>query len=144
MADKIGKGDCSFLLHGVQIVKETSLAKDKTAVLVLFDYVGAEFCSKRLQAFQRILPKLKKKDIKVYGITVHDDLAVTARWAEQIGVEFPLLLDTDGAVSKRFGLLNPKEGRSERALVILRNGEVRHREIVAETGVPDEVLKLLR
>jgi peroxiredoxin len=137
------KTDKPFVLHGVQVIREESLKSCKAVALVLFDVVGAEFCSKRLRAFQAILPKLEKSGIRVYGITVNKDLAATARWAQEIGVEFPLLLDVDGAVSKKYGLLDQKAGRSERALVILRNGAVSHREVVTETDVPAEVLKLI-
>jgi peroxiredoxin len=139
----VDKDEKPFVLHGVQVVSEESLKKAKAVALVLFDVVGAEFCSKRLRAFQAILPKLEKAGVQVYGITVNKDLAATACWAEKIGVEFPLLLDVDGAVSRKYGLLDQKAGRSERALVILRNGAVSHREIVTKTDVPAEVLRLI-
>lgn len=134
----------TFSLPAVHVVNKAVLKRQSNAVVVFFDARGTEFCLKRLQAFQEILPDLKAKGVEVYGISTDDDLGKTALWARDIGVEFPLLSDADGSVSRSFGLLNSESGHSERALVIIENGVVRHREVVGETRVPDEVLKIIR
>jgi peroxiredoxin len=133
----------SFTLPSVQVVTQSALQRDGKAIVVFFDARGTEFCMKRLQAFQEILPQLKASGLQVYGISTDEDLGKTAQWAQEIGIEFPLLSDVGGEVSRRFGLLNSLNGRSERALAIVENGTVSHRETVDYTEVPEAVLKLL-
>jgi peroxiredoxin Q/BCP len=134
----------SFALPAVQVVNTLAFERDAKFIIVFFDKRGPEFCKARLQAFQEILPQLKAAGFQVFGISTDDDLAKTAEWAREIGVEFPLLSDVGGVVSGRFGLLNSLDGRSERALAIIEQGTVRHRETVDHPNVPETVLQLIK
>lgn len=134
----------AFALPAVQVVNTAALERDAKSIVVFFDQRGAEFCKARLQAIQEILPELKTAGYQVYGISTDGDLGKTAEWAAEIAVEFPLLSDVGGVVSERFGLLNSLNGRSERALAIIEDGAVRHRETVDYTDVPEAVLQLVR
>ena len=134
----------AFSLPAVQVVSDNALQHKGKTIVVFFDARGAEFCKNRLQAVQAILRQLEAKGHRVFGISTDDDLAKTAAWAQEIGVEFPLLSDVGGKVSGSFGLLNSLNGRSERALAIIEQGRVIHRETVASTEVPDAVLNLTK
>ncbi|ARO27476.1 hypothetical protein CO659_06215 [Rhizobium sp. S9] len=133
-----------FSLPAVQIVSNSTLQHNGKTIIIFFDARGAEFCKKRLQAVQAILSQLQAQGHQVLGISTDDDLAKTAAWAREIGVEFPLLSDVGGSVSGKFGLLNSLNGRSERALAIIEQGRVIHRETVTSTEVPDAVRKLTK
>jgi peroxiredoxin len=134
----------TFSLPAVQVVSDSALRHKGKTIIIFFDARGAEFCKKRLQAVQVILPQLQAQGHRVFGISTDDDLAKTASWAREIGVEFPLLSDVGGSVSGSFGLLNSLNGRSERALAVIEQGRIIHRETVASTEVPDAVLRLTK
>lgn len=134
----------AFSLPAVQIVTESAMQHKGKTIVIFFDVRGAEFCKNRLQAIQAILPQLQAQGHRVFGISTDDDLGKTAAWAREIGVEFPLLSDVGGSVSESFGLLNSLNGRSERALAIIKQGSIIHRETVTSTEVPHAVLELTK
>jgi len=72
------------------------------------------------------------------GISV-DDPIETAKWANEIGVTFPLLSDRDGAITKQFGFFDPQTARSVRALAIVSDGAVVYSEIVSTPEIPARV-----
>ncbi|WP_088890962.1 peroxiredoxin [Leptolyngbya ohadii] len=59
-------------------------------------------CTLEAQRFQRDLPKYRTRNTEILGISA-DDVDSHAEFCDSEGLKFPLLADTDGAVSKAYG-----------------------------------------
>ncbi|NEP19390.1 MAG: peroxiredoxin [Leptolyngbya sp. SIO4C1] len=59
-------------------------------------------CTLEAQRFQRDLPEYIERSTQVLGVSA-DDVDVHAEFCDSEGLRFPLLADTDGAVSKAYG-----------------------------------------
>lgn len=59
-------------------------------------------CTLEARRFQRDLPKYSDRNTQILGISV-DSVASHAEFCNSEGLKFPLLADTDGAVSKTYG-----------------------------------------
>lgn len=59
-------------------------------------------CTLEAQRFQRDLPKYIERHAQVLGVSA-DDVDVHAEFCDSEGLRFPLLADTDGAISKAYG-----------------------------------------
>ena len=129
----------TFCLHGVTTLCESSLDRFAATIIVFFDKRGSEFCKARLQAFQEILPKLREKNVHVVGISVDKDLNVTATWAQEIGITFPLYSDPEGEVCRAFGVYGSETKLSERALVVVKENSVVYRRLVKDTDIPEDL-----
>jgi len=128
-----------FILPAVQMVALDRLGEKSAVIIIFFDARGSAFCMKRLQAFQAILSEMERKNVQVLGISVDDELGITAKWASEIGVTFPLLSDLGGKVCDSYGLLNKEKRASERALVIIKKGKIVFKKIVTGTEVPPDI-----
>jgi peroxiredoxin len=93
---------------------------------------------RRLTAFEAALPLYRSQNVQVLGVTV-DDPAETIAWAKSIGVTFPILTDTDGALCKAFDLFEVSTKRAAKALALVYDGRVVHREKVKSTDIPVHV-----
>jgi peroxiredoxin (alkyl hydroperoxide reductase subunit C) len=71
-----------------------------------------------MKAFQQNLAKLEAADTQVLGVSMDSTFANKA-WADQIGVQFPLLSDRGGEISRRYGVFNPNNQASRRATFII-------------------------
>ena len=79
-----------------------------------------------MQAYQSDIAKFDATDTQVLGISM-DSFAANKRFAQDIGVTFPLLSDWKRTVVKDYGLLDEKSGYSARAtFVIDKDGVIRH------------------
>jgi peroxiredoxin (alkyl hydroperoxide reductase subunit C) len=77
------------------------------------------------QAYQADIAKFEKADTQVLGISVDSPFA-NKKFAEEIGVDFPLLSDLNKKVSKLYGVLNDDVGVARRAtFVVDKQGIVR-------------------
>ncbi len=78
----------------------------------------------------------------VFGISTNP-LATNKKFAESLGLEFALLSDEDGAVAKKFGVLNASNVLSARTLarrttfVIDKGGKIVHVKSGIGAFVPD-------
>ncbi len=91
-----------------------SLPSNEAKDVALADYQGkwvvayfypADFtpgCTLEARKFQEDLPKYIDRQTQVLGISA-DDGASHAEFCDSEGLKFPLLADTDGAVSKAYG-----------------------------------------
>jgi len=62
----------------------------------------------------------------VFGIST-DPLDTNKKFAESLSLEFAILSDEDGAVSKKFGVLNEERNMSSRTtFVIGKDGKIAH------------------
>lgn len=59
-------------------------------------------CTLEARRFQQDLPKYKRKNTQILGISV-DDVDSHAEFCDSEGLKFPLLADTTGSVSKSYG-----------------------------------------
>ncbi|MGF1535625.1 MAG: peroxiredoxin [Elainellaceae cyanobacterium] len=59
-------------------------------------------CTLEARRFQRDLPEYLDRNAQIIGISV-DDVDSHAEFCDSEGLTFPLLADTDGAVSKAYG-----------------------------------------
>jgi peroxiredoxin len=91
-----------------------------------------------LQAYQSDIAKFDATETQVLGISM-DSFAANKRFAQDIGVNFPLLSDWKRSVVKAYGLFNDENGYSSRAtFVINKEGVITHieqgREAIDPTG----------
>ncbi|MBC7969492.1 MAG: peroxiredoxin [Verrucomicrobia bacterium] len=59
-------------------------------------------CTLEARRFQQDLPKYRDRKTQILGISV-DSVDSHAEFCDSEGLKFPLLADTDGSVSKRYG-----------------------------------------
>ena len=79
-----------------------------------------------MKAYQADIAKFDATDTQVLGISV-DSFAANKRFAEDLGVTFPLLSDFKRTVSKDYGILDEERGFATRAtFVIDKEGIIRH------------------
>jgi peroxiredoxin (alkyl hydroperoxide reductase subunit C) len=79
-----------------------------------------------MQAFQQNLHQLEAADTQVLGVSMDSPFANKA-WAEQIGVQFPLLSDRNGKVTRLYGVYMPELEIGRRAtFVISPEGKIEH------------------
>jgi peroxiredoxin Q/BCP len=84
------------------------------------DFTGG--CTIEANEFEDALPEFRDADIDVYGVSM-DDVETHADFAEEEGLSFDLLADTDGEVAAAFGL-DTSEGYTSRLTFVLYGGEV--------------------
>jgi peroxiredoxin Q/BCP len=84
------------------------------------DFTGG--CTIEANEFQDALPEFRDSGIAVYGVSM-DDVESHADFADEEGIDFELLADTDGEVAEAFGL-DTSEGYTDRLTFVLVDGEV--------------------
>jgi peroxiredoxin (alkyl hydroperoxide reductase subunit C) len=93
-----------------------------------------------MKAFQQNVTKLESADTQVLGVSMDSTFANKA-WAEQIGVQFPLLSDHSGEVSRRYGAFNPNLQASRRVtLVISPEGKIENIQLDAAALDPADTV----
>jgi len=79
-----------------------------------------------LKAYQADIAKFEGTDTEVFGVSV-DSIPANRRFAQDIGVTFPLLSDFKRTVVKDYGIFNEEQGFGNRAtFVIDKNGIIQH------------------
>jgi len=79
-----------------------------------------------LKAYQADIAKFEGTDTQVFGISV-DSVPANKRFAQDIGVTFPLLSDFKRTVVRDYGIFNEAQGFGNRAtFVIDKNGIIQH------------------
>jgi len=76
--------------------------KGKWVVLYFYPKDFTSGCTLEAQRFQKDLPKYLAMNTQILGVSV-DSVDSHAEFCESEGLKFPLLADTDGAVSKAYG-----------------------------------------
>jgi peroxiredoxin Q/BCP len=76
-------------------------------------------CTKESCAFQDNLPKFKKSQAAVLGVSVLNS-ASKAKFADKYGLTFPLLADEDHAVMERFGVWQEKSMYGKKYMGVAR------------------------
>ncbi len=79
-----------------------------------------------MKAYQAGLAKFEATDTQVFGISV-DSVPANKRFAQDIGVTFPLLSDFKRTVVRDYGIFNEEGGYGNRAtFVIDKAGIIQH------------------
>ncbi|NER47821.1 MAG: peroxiredoxin [Symploca sp. SIO1B1] len=76
--------------------------RGKWVVLYFYPQDFTSGCTLEAQRFQQDLPQYQDRNAQILGVSV-DDVDSHAEFCDSEGLKFPLLADTDGAVSKAYG-----------------------------------------
>lgn len=105
----------------------------RPVILYFYPKDDTSGCTKEACAFQDTLPRFKKSQAAVFGVSILDE-ASKARFASKYDVSFPLLADADHAVAEKYGVWQKKSlyGRSFMGIarttyLIDRDGKVARR-----------------
>jgi peroxiredoxin len=95
-------------------------------VLVFYPLDFSPVCTDQLSLYQEVLEDLEAKGGKLVGISV-DSAYCHAAFREKLNLTMPLLADFNpkGKVSKDYGVYIEGAGISNRALVLIEDGEVK-------------------
>lgn len=125
--------------------------KGSNTVLYFYPRDDTPGCTVEACAFRDNLPKFKKMDAKVYGVS-KDDLKSHTKFTDKYELPFTLISDSDGSICEAFGTWVEKKnyGKTymgiERATYLIdKDGIIRHiwRNVKA-LGHADEVLQTLK
>jgi peroxiredoxin len=79
-----------------------------------------------MKAFQDGIAKLKDADSVIFGLSVDSPFA-NKKFAEELGVSFPLLSDLKREVVNSYGVYNEQSGAANRAtFVVDKQGVIRY------------------
>ena len=137
---KVGDPAPDFTLRGTgNMTFKLSDHRGKNVVLAFFPAAFSGACSQQMPQIQAQKADFDSSDAIVVGISVDGMWALQA-WAQQMGVEFPLLSDfyPHGGVAEKYGVLH-QAGVAERAIIgIDKEGVVRYIDVSpAFTEIPD-------
>jgi peroxiredoxin len=98
----------------------------KKLVLCFYPLDFSPVCTDQLSLYQEVLADLESKGAALVGISV-DSSYCHAAFREKLNLTMPLLADFNpkGEVSKAYGAWIEKAGISNRALVLIEDGEVK-------------------
>lgn len=63
------------------------------------------YCTGEMKALEPIQRRLRPRGVVLLAINVGQSREVAARFAERLGISYPVLLDRDSAVSRRYGVM---------------------------------------
>jgi peroxiredoxin (alkyl hydroperoxide reductase subunit C) len=131
--------------------KKVKLSDYKGKWLVFFFY-PADFtfvCPTELEGFADDYEKFKDKDAEIVAASV-DSAYVHKAWAESdkriAKVNFPILADRLGTISKAYGVYNDESGNAHRGLFIINPDGIVKYMVVTDDNVgrsTDETLRVL-
>lgn len=82
-----------------------------------------------MKAYQADIAKFAETDTVVFGLSV-DSVPANRRFAQDLGVTFPLLSDFKRTVVKDYGLYNEAQGFGNRGtFVVDKEGKLQHVEV---------------
>ena len=147
-----GKKAPAFTLND-QAGKTHRLADYAGRPVVLYFYPKDDTpgCTKETCDFRDNLPRFKKSNAAVFGISILDE-ASKAKFAKKYDVTFPLLADEDHAVAEKYGVWQEKSRYGRKYMGIVRttyligpDGKVARRwDNVKVDGHAEEVLEAVK
>ena len=96
----------------------------KNVILAFYPADWSPVCGDQMSLYNEMLPIFNKYNAALLGISVDSKWCHNA-YAEHRKLHFPLLADFEpkGAIARKYGVYDDKEGRCERALFVIdRNG----------------------
>jgi peroxiredoxin 2/4 len=145
---RIGDKAPDFTVQGIcnGKVAEYSLAACRGNWLVLFFY-PADFtfiCPTEVTGFSKLAKDFAAEGAAILGVSV-DSVESHRSWAIELGgLEYPLLSDQSGTMSRDYGVLDEKEGVSLRATFIINPAGVICYQVVSHVNVGRSVEETLR
>ena len=145
---RIGDKAPDFTIKGVfqSAVTEYSLSMYKGKWLVLFFY-PADFtfiCPTEVAGFSKMAKEFAAESAAILGASV-DDVESHRAWAVELGgLEYPLLSDSDRALSRAYGTLDERENVSLRATFIINPSAVISYQVASHVNVGRSVEETLR
>ena len=90
----------------------------RSVILYFYPKDDTPGCTQESCEFQAALPRLKRRDAVVLGVSILDE-ASKAKFATKHGLTFPLLADPDHEVAEKYGVWQKKSryGRSYMGIV---------------------------
>jgi peroxiredoxin Q/BCP len=101
--------------------KEIGLSQfkgQKNVVLYFYPKDDTPGCTKEACAFRDDISQITAKDAVVLGVSV-DDTASHQAFTSKFNLNFPLLSDIGGTVSKAYDAFNPEKGMSRRVTAVI-------------------------
>lgn len=95
---------------------------DDPAVIYFYPKDDTPGCTLEAEQFQRELESYRDADVAVYGVST-DGVESHASFAEDCGLDFPLLADPDGEVAELFDV-DVSGGFAPRTTVVVFDGAV--------------------
>lgn len=93
-----------------------------------------------MQNFQANLQRLEAADTQVLGVSM-DSTFSNAAFAEKIGINFPLLSDWGGDVTKEYGIYNPQYKAARRVTFLIdKEGKIVQEQTDSEAIDPTAVV----
>jgi alkyl hydroperoxide reductase subunit AhpC len=145
---RVGDKAPDFSLKGIlkNNVSVYSLSRYEGRWLVLFFY-PADFtfiCPTEVVGFSKLAGQFAAAGADILGASV-DSIDSHRSWAQELGgIEYPLLSDEEKTLSREYGVLDEKDGVSQRATFIINpNGEVNY-VVVSHVNVGRSVEETLR
>jgi peroxiredoxin len=125
---KVGDAAPDFTLPSTagEKVKLSDFRGKKNVVLAFYVLAFTGGWTKELKAYQADIAKFEGTETQVFGVSV-DSVPANRRFAQDIGVTFPLLSDFKRTVVKDYGIFNEEQGFGNRAtFVIDKKGIIQH------------------
>lgn len=92
----------------------------KNVVLYFYPKDDTPGCTLEAQAFTAALPKLKKLDAVVLGVS-KDSTASHCKFRDKYGLKFPLLSDPEGKLIEKYGAWGEKNMYGKKSMGIKRS-----------------------
>ena len=101
--------------------KSHTLAENSGRPVILYFYPKDDTpgCTKESCAFRDNLPKFRKSQAAVFGMSILDE-ASKKRFADKFDLNFPLLADADHAVAEKYGVWQQKSLYGRKFMGIVR------------------------
>lgn len=110
--------------------------KGKNVILAFYPADWSPVCGDQMSLYNEMYRYFNKYNAEILGISV-DGKWCHAAFREARKLQFNLLADFEpkGAVAKKYGVYNEKEGRSERALFVLDDAGVIRWSYLSPVGI---------
>jgi alkyl hydroperoxide reductase subunit AhpC len=92
--------------------------KGKWSIIFFYPEDFSFICPTEIINFEKQLEYLKSKKTTLIGISV-DSVESHQKWQTELNINYPLLSDENGNLSKTLGILNTETQKSQRATFIL-------------------------
>lgn len=99
--------------------------RDKQVVVIAwFPKAKTKGCTAECKSFKADGAKLRNYDIAYFTAST-DTPELNKEFATELGLDYPILSDTDKSVAKAYGLLNPERGVAQRwTYIIGKDGKI--------------------
>ena len=127
-APAVGEAAPDFSLPGSdgKTHKLSAFRGQKGVVLAWFPKANSAHCSAECKSLRENGAAIARAGVAVFALSV-DDAATNKRFAESLGLDYPVLSDPTKATAKAYGVLNPANGLAQRwTFFIGKDGKIRH------------------